>query len=901
MNQTMDPLSRLPVECLQHILHFISLLTYNSNKQALHALICTNKHLALITLPYLYSHPFQYTTHFRTYSARIGIEPSSVRLTRMLLLLLLSTTKGGAYFSQLSTPVRLAYRLGDGTREVPSTTATTSPSTTTTPITTTTTTTTLSTTAFSLDYMMHLRHLDVEWTVTGNYHGAPNIKPTADLKKFMGGNEYEHMMGFNQLLEAWVYGNGLSDVRVWSLWPILRREVTWAIAGPILEQLQSLVIPVSDIGRYRGVIGRLSNLEQVRFSLDMPFDYGEEYNNDLTLEFVATTQRRKANSLAAMVAFVKEHTQLFPNHLLFVTCTNGVVYNFEEQECPEETLFEIARLLPPLPRPLYLDESNWLRFTVAPLRIDLGAVESVVSPTEPQSWWYRAVCENREFLRRCRSLRNLDMVTLGPGTFRWAVQERQDLDQLDGNVAPDTTTAAVAAITDNNNLTRQQENQRQVLHGLVPIRSVTISEHITPFADEINDIAIGFSLTLECLSIEASIENGPPSLLERIIHVGTGWVDLPVLTNLSLNSTNASFTFDRRIWAHCPSLVLLAIVDPTTRYRCQDIVPCLPGHHSNLETLWLQGSSALVFDPTTLDSTLKLTSLGINTGNCTDSHFFIPPVQELERSYGTKSLYGQDEEDDEEGGEGNASIQTGPGGTTDVILRPRWTWNWNLPVLSYAMFTAEFAYRFQFRMLQKCPRLEVLHLDMTSMDGPDAHTRVLSRADLFGSISSSVSSGSHSGNIQNDERIVARWIYTLELKGQWVIDDSLLPEFLAGMFPRLQHFNEKTFGGISLLGLLNVMREFAPDYGCEIDEEGGGEVPPLSVLQKVTADISFDFADVEQLDKLGVYPFWYHREQERLNTKAYLKPKIEFCGDISGSREIMDNQLECVVLREPIH
>ncbi|KAF9545501.1 hypothetical protein EC957_010917 [Mortierella hygrophila] len=731
-----------------------------------------------------------------------------------------------------------------------------------------------------------------------------NYQAHSGPKNFMSGNEYEHMMEFDQLLEAWMYGHGLSGVRVWCLWPILRREVTWAIAGPILEQLQSLVIPVSDIVRYRSVIGRLSNLEQVRFSLDVPFHYGEEYNNDLTPEFVATTQRRKANALAAMVAFVKEHTQLFPNRLLFVTCTNGVVYNFEEQECPEETLFEIAHLLPPLLRPLYLDESNWLRFTVAPHRIDLGAVESVVSPTKPQSWWYRAICENREFLRRCRNLRSLDMVTLGPGTFWWAVQERQDLDRLDRNVVPDTTTAAVAAITDNNNLTQHQENQRQEVRGLVPIRSVTISEHITPFADEINDIAIGFSLTLEYLSIEASIENGPPSLLERVIHVGTGWVNLPVLTNLSLNFTKASLALDRQIWAHCPSLVLLVIADPTTRYRCQDIVPCLPGHHSNLKTLWLQGSSALAFDPTTLNSTLKLTSLRIYTGSCTDSHFFIPHVQELERSYGTQGLYGQGEEDDEEGGEGDPSIQTGLGGASDVIPRPKWTWNWNLPVLSYAMFTAEFAYRFQFRMLQRCPRLEFLHLDMTSMDGPDAHTRVLSRADLFDSISSSASSASsasHSGNIQNDERIVARWISILELKGQWTIDDSLLPEFLAGMFPRLQYFNEKTFGGISLLGLLNVMREFAPDEGCGIEAKGEGEVAPLSVLQRVTANMSFDFADVEQLDKLGVYPLWYHREQERLNTRVYLEPKIEFCGDISDSRKIRRNRLGCVVLREPIH
>ncbi|OAQ32622.1 hypothetical protein K457DRAFT_16186 [Linnemannia elongata AG-77] len=897
-HRTMDPLSSLPVECLRHIIHFISLDTYcSNNKRTLHALIRTNKHLALNTLPYLYSHPFKYTTHTRTYPAGIGIEPSSVRLTRMLLLQLLSTTKDGAYFSHLSTAVRLAYRLGDGTQEVLSTTTATTNS-------NTTTTTTSNMTTFSLDYMVHLRHLDIEWAAEGDYHITPKIKPTTDLIAFMGGDEYKHMMAFDQLLEAWAYGNGVCSVRLWCLWPILRREVTWAIAGPILEKLRSLVIPISDIERYRGVIGRLLNLEQVRFSLDEPFDYGEEYGNDLTHEFVTTTQRRKANALAATVAFVKEHTQLFPNRLLFVTYTSGAVFDFEEQKCPEETLLEIACLLPPLPQPLYLNERNWPRFAAAPLRIDLGAVESVVFPTEPQSWWYKALCENREFLRRCRSLRTLKMVTLGPGTFRWAVQERQDLDRLNGDVAPDTTTTAAATITNNNNLTQQQGNQRQFVRNIVPIQSVTISEHTTPFSDEINDIAIGFSQTLECLSIETSIKTGQPFLLEKVIHVGTDWINLPVLTGLYLTITNASLVLDRQIWAHCPSLTVLVIVDPTSRYRCQDIVPCLPGHHSNLETLWLQGSSALSFDSATLDSTPKLTSLHIFTGDGNDSHFFIPPVQELERSYGTQSMYGQDEEDIDEGGEGDASFQTGANGTTYVILRPRWTWNWDLPVLTYAMFTAEFAYRFQFRMLQKCPRLEFLILDMTSMDGPHAHTRVLSRADLFVSISSSASSDSYSDNIQNDERIVASCMHKLEFKGQWVIDDSLLPEYLAGMFPRLLYFYEKTFGGISLLGLLNVMREFAPDEGCEIEAEGEEEDdgrPPLSDLQGVTVDMSFNFADVELLDELGVYPLGYYRSQEELNTRVFLEPKIEFCGDILGSSEINLNRVKCVVLREPIH
>ncbi|KAF9154558.1 hypothetical protein BG015_000634 [Linnemannia schmuckeri] len=279
------------------------------------------------------------------YPNGIGAEPSSVRLTRVLLLLLI--TKGRTHLSELSTPVRLAYHLGNGTQDLQSTTTAIA----------TSNITTDNTAAFSMDYLAHLRHLDVEWVAEENYHSAPNIKPTERLKIFMRGDEYEQMMSLNRLLEAWVDGNGLQGVRLWCLWPILRREVTWTIAMPIMEQLQSLVIPVSDIRRYHNAIDRLSNLEQIRCSLDEPCDYSEEYNSDLTAKFVNTTQQRKSEALAAMVAFVKKHTQLFPARLQFVTCTNGVVYNFEEQECPKEILSEIAQLLPTLSRPLYLDDS----------------------------------------------------------------------------------------------------------------------------------------------------------------------------------------------------------------------------------------------------------------------------------------------------------------------------------------------------------------------------------------------------------------------------------------------------------------------------------------------------------------------------------------------------------------
>lgn len=830
-------------------------------------------------------------------------------LTRLLLQILLATKGGGARDWELSTVVRVAYGLGDTTQEPRSTTATTND--------------TNSTTAFSLDYLAHLRHLDLEWTAAGDHFTRPNIKIQGDLDMYILGDEYGKLIDFDQFLDAWMDNYLSRDIRIWCLWTILRREVTWAIAGPILEQLRSLVIPVSDIRRYHGSIDRFRNLEEVRFSLDEPLDYGEEYSMDLTAEFVKTTQQRKAESLAAIVMFVKDHVRLFPARLQFVTCTNGALYNFEPQECPKETLVEISQLLPTLPRPLYLDEHNWSRFIVAPLRIDLGAVERVVFPEDTHTWWYRTVCENREFLRRCRSLRKLKMVTLGPGTFRWAVQEKQDMDRFDNRAAPDVASTTLLSSSTNEHLPQKKDDKQRVGHGLMPIRSITISEDSLPFADEINDIAIGFSQTLERLSIQASTQTEPFPQLGRVIPVGQGWVNLPVLRKLYLDTANASLVLDRQIWVRCPGLVRLEVVDPTIRYRCQDIIPCLPGHHANLDILSLQGSSALTFDPATLDSTPKLTSLYIFTGDMDAPRVFIPPVQELERSYGMQGEY--DQEQDEEG-VGEISFQTGSDGTTNIIVRPRWTWNWDLPVLTCAMFNSEFAYRFQFRMLQGCPHLETLQLNMTSMDGPHAHTRVLSDADLFippfSSLSSSSTSSSHSisgNNIQQGERIASPSLRFLELSGHWVIDDMLLGEFLAGTFPNLTTFKKKTFGGISLVGLLKVMREFSLDEGCDDaggiggvggeggdigkgknGERAGGGRLTLSNLQMVRIFTPFNLGDVELTNELGVYPYVSYKGQERLNARVCLKPMILFGGELFGARDYYYNERLCVVLRDPI-
>ncbi|KAK3830893.1 MAG: hypothetical protein JOS17DRAFT_829212 [Linnemannia elongata] len=92
---------------------------------------------------------------------------------------------------------------------------------------------------------------------------------------------------------------------------------------------------------------------------------------------------------------------------------------------------------------------------------------------------------------------------------------------------------------------------------------------------------------------------------------------------------------------------------------------------------------------------------------------FIPPVAEL------SSYHDLDAEGD------------GPPKTASSILiaRPRWVWIWYLPRLKHLALTSEFAYRFEFKMLQGCPALEYLRLHMRTTDRH--HARVISEKDLY--------------------------------------------------------------------------------------------------------------------------------------------------------------------------
>ncbi|KAF9096410.1 hypothetical protein BGX23_011341 [Mortierella sp. AD031] len=77
------------------------------------------------------------------------------------------------------------------------------------------------------------------------------------------------------------------------------------------------------------------------------------------------------------------------------------------------------------------------------------------------------------------------------------------------------------------------------------------------------------------------------------------------------------------------------------------------------------------------------------------------------------------------------------------IRRPRWTWDWFLPRLTTLELNSEFVYKFQFRILSRCPVLKELKQNI-HVQGD--HTQVLRRSDLFGRVTTNNTNGNNTND-----------------------------------------------------------------------------------------------------------------------------------------------------------
>ncbi|KAG0276384.1 hypothetical protein BGZ95_007609 [Linnemannia exigua] len=585
---------------------------------------------------------------------------------------------------------------------------------------------------------------------------------------------------------------------------MLFREATWAIAEPILERLQSLTVPISAIECYLKVLARLERLESVQFLLDEFFDYKSKYVWSGALEeFMFPIDDRKSRAMGGMIWFVMEHGRLFPNQLVGgASVVDGEFFADAPQSCTKDIQLEVARWLPPLRDISTVTDENWLRLEAHIKMVDLERVQSIVSRDYSDDALMSLDIEiddgdERPFLQRCRGLKTLEIMLKRANLFGWAVKEKQRALELPVSGTSSTLELPAAARTPS--VHPQQD--------LVPLAKVTLAEYSEAMSDAVHDITFAFSLTLTHLNILVLDEDRSAP-----IRFGHGWADLPVLTHLTLKTTDDIADIEERLLHRCPSLISITLSDNTCYYNCLAITTNAPLNLPHLEHLDLIGRSALTFHPATLNSTPNLISLRLRMVSVSDNIndvLFIPLDHLLNQSFGIQDTsYSSSSVST-----GNAPPQQpGIGSGPEVLVRPWWSWEWRLLHLKTLHLNAEFAFRFKFKMLRGCPVLESMSLEIQTRN--QRHQEI-TQEDLFassGSFTITPSAATTATTVTGvpeatEERIVLPRLRRLQLTGPWKIEHSVMSDLLLKMCPKVEELHLLGWKKATLVELIDIVRE----------------------------------------------------------------------------------------------
>ncbi|KAH7038638.1 hypothetical protein BKA57DRAFT_441960 [Linnemannia elongata] len=762
-----DLLSQLPLECIQKILEIITNRARREALTSLNALLHTNRYIAKVTLPFVYHNPF-----LDEYRCNFYSKQGPRKLIRNLLGDVLLC--GGEVPKNLIDEFQLdsSHYINTDVKGIH-------------PITK------------PLNYLGYLRYLNIPMLRFKDSILRGEYQLSKDEVGYVEGDEFWSqcpVSNDSMVLDTTNNNNMDSDELeerldqrkkelAWYFWRMgLYRDTLWALATPVLDHLEGLSFPLSDISRWIGVVGRLGRLETLEFILD------EIPSNIFFINPVIYDEGSKLykdEAMQALVHFVSEHTRLFKGRLKTVN-TSPEQYRSRHFNEYWHHAFQpqIYRLLPPMNRPTFLTEEGWTRLLAHPETTDLGYVREV------EDWfgeWGRVSRDEGlekypRFLQRCRVLRRMTLRSFGRGGFRWAVEEKEKY------------------------LLGEEGERGRMVSGLVPLERVEIYAYDAS-TDEADDIAFAFSDTLRDLFICYDIQN--PSL-PRTIEIGRGWVNMMVLTVLRIEACYHRLLIDQMLLSHCPNLAAVHLADGTQMYQCQDkdIIPTLPGELEKVIKLELEGWPALTFHPATLSSASELKVLRICVGyrEVERSRFyFIPPVEELSRSYG-------EHQDADELVTGIGVGQEGGETLPLIIQRPVWSWDWKFRQLRKLEFTGEFAFRFQFRMLCGCPVLEELVLEMET-EQEDSHVRVLTHDDFSIPDDDTVldefdvmDPTSVPAQEPMKRFITAHSVTAITMSGAWVLSEALFPTLLYDSFPNLGKISLLGCNGFTLPELITYLR-----------------------------------------------------------------------------------------------
>ncbi|KAF9079249.1 hypothetical protein BGX23_004594 [Mortierella sp. AD031] len=235
----------------------------------------------------------------------------------------------------------------------------------------------------SLDYLVQIRHLHFQPWAIGVDHLWKWTQAPPGVLAYIQTEEFVQMCHVAKLMPIpdWLETPKLDSAFYQRCYQVLFfREASWALASSILEQLQSLSIPLSQIGRYAAEVGRLRSLERVIFVMDeiqlvwkppAIAVYGDE------LEKPETEESRQENAVRfrPVIQFVEEHVRLFKGLLKSVKMIGSGLWT-GCRSFPKIQM-EIDRLLPALGRPTFLSGDELMRFLADPKAMDLNQVVEI--------------------------------------------------------------------------------------------------------------------------------------------------------------------------------------------------------------------------------------------------------------------------------------------------------------------------------------------------------------------------------------------------------------------------------------------------------------------------------------------------------------------------------------------
>jgi hypothetical protein len=561
------------------------------------------------------------------------------------------------------------------------------------------------------------------------------------------------------------------DTLVGALAMDIKRQLTWTLCQVYSEDVEVLSIPSTDLERYISRINQFTSLSKVIFTLEKIVRFSDSLGRDPSQRY-AEQEWERNRLFGSMVHFVQMHTVIHNGILRHVVLPASYHIPGTSHYPVEDIKFEMLTLLPVPNAPRTITNRNWCEIVARLPDVNLNHVESIrlkhLGGTVCAEKTLALLSRRPPLLPRCRALKHLEMESLGPNMFDWAVLEKERRQE---------------SVVDQHEGSSQDERHRS---DPVPLRTIKLI-HRTPSepVQVLNDAAFAFSDSLEELDVRDHWDTQRTALTDLgtapvVVH-GRGWT-LRHLRTLHLMAFYSQLHFDMDALNRFHALERLYLADMITTYIHRDLrswpsvsLPCL-------QSLVLHGSPSLFFNTGSLHRSSSLKQLHLSMSDLNGLHY-IPPRDDLEC----------DETDSQD------SLDS-----TDTLIgdRPQLTWDWDLAELRELDLKAVFAFTFDFQWLRHLPNIRTVILNSDSTDGI-LHARRIKMTDLL-----KQPDQLFRGPDEPDQFFTSPMLKQIVLHGHWNISAKVLKVLCLVVAPNLHeiHFGANC-AGHSLQDWVTVSRE----------------------------------------------------------------------------------------------